>query len=526
MHLPFWCRLNPGPPAEPIKTDTMRRLRRHVGWLTLCAFFGALSLLARPALCADDEALMRKNAAEQAAALNQDPGGSDRQALLDARLREPIRAGTVGVRSSHPEAQWFGAASLGLFLHWGISSVDGEIDLSWPMVFNMGKGRKLPPVEYWKLADRFKAENYEPKRWLQAAKDAGFEYAVLTAKHHDGYTLWPSETTELGVRTHLGGRDLFGEYVTACRAVGLKVGVYFSGPDWWFGHRYMSFNYRSESGGNSSLPSIPGRPDFDIHHEPVKARTMPVQEADRIRQLMRRQLTELLTRYGKIDVLWFDGGSGSDITVDEIRKLQPGIVINNRGNLRMAVDGGKFEGDYFTVEHGDQPTRPGGWWEQLRIWNAPTWGYQRANETQYAATATILRSLARTKGWGGVLMTNTGPRPDGSMPAPYYQGMTELGSWLKANGASIRAVSAVPTEATANVPVTVQGGTWYLHATPGFKGMLTLTPGTAVKAVRSAKVLRTGKALAFAWKDGTLNLAFPEPARDQPHEVIAVEVDR
>jgi alpha-L-fucosidase len=475
---------------------------------------------------ADDEALMKKNAAEQAAALNQDPGGADRKALLDAKLRERILAGTVEQRSTHPDAQWFGDASLGLFLHWGIASVDGEIDLSWPMVFNMGKGKKIPPADYWKLADRFKAENYDPKLWLQAAKDAGFDYAVLTAKHHDGYTLWPTETTDLGVRTHLGGRDLFGEYVAACRAVGLKVGVYFSGPDWWFGHPYMSFNYRSESGGNSSLPSIPDRPDFDIHHQPTKVKKMPTEEAARIRQIMHRQLTEILTRYGKIDILWFDGGSGSDITLEEIRALQPGIVINNRGGLKKTSDGEKFEGDYYAVEFGEQPTRPEGWWEQLRIWNSPTWGYQKANESQYSPTASIIRLLARTKGWGGTLMANTGPRPDGSMPPPYYKGMSELSAWLKANGDSIRGASAVPTEAVANVPVTVRGDIWYLHAVPGFKGTLTLTPGQSVLAIRSAKILRTGETVPFAWKDGSLTLAFPEPAKDQPHEVIALETSR
>lgn len=112
------------------------------------------------------------------------------------------------------------------------------------------------------------------------------------------------------------------------------------------------------------------------------------------------------------------------------------------------------------------------------------------------------------------------------MPPPYYQGMTELSAWMKANGVSIRGASAVPPEAAANVPVTVRGNTWYLHAVPGFKGTLTLTPGRSVLAIRSAKILRTGESVPFAWKDGTLTLAFPEPARDQPHEVIVLETSR
>ena len=472
-----------------------------------------------------DDAAMKRNAAEQAAALQQDPGGADRAGLLDAKLRQTIRAGVPGVRTTHPDAQWFGSASLGLFIHWGIASVDGGIDLSWPMIANMGSGKKLPPADYWRLADKFKAEHYDPKIWLQAAKDAGFDYAVLTAKHHDGYTLWPSETTDLGVRTHLGGRDLVGEYIAACRAVGLRVGLYFSGPDWWHVQRHMSFNYRSVSGGNSSLPSLPDRPDFDIHHQPTQVTPLPREERDRIRALMHRQLTELLTRYGKIDILWFDGGSGSTVTLEEIRALQPGIVINNRGDLPLtAAAPTRFQGDYFTVEHGDQPTRPPGWWEQLRIWNSPTWGYQTRNEDRYTATANILRLLARTKGWGGAIMANVGPRPDGTLPPPYYQGVRELGDWMRVNGESIHGAIAIPPEAEANVPVTVHGDTWYLHAVTGSKGTITVKPGPSVASVNSARVLGSDRAVAFDWRDGVLTVAHPEPARDQPHTVIAVHV--
>jgi hypothetical protein len=128
--------------------------------------------------------------------LNQDPGGADKKALLEERRNRPIIAGIVGQRTAHPDAQWFGEASLGLFLHWGISSAHGGIDLSWPMMTNMGTGLKIKPADYWKLDEQFKAEHFDPNLWLKAAKDAGFDYAVLTAKHHDGYTLWPTEASE------------------------------------------------------------------------------------------------------------------------------------------------------------------------------------------------------------------------------------------------------------------------------------------------------------------------------------------
>lgn len=501
---------------------TTQTIILHAG--LFCALAGTI-LQAAPDKAEQDT--MKQNAAEQAAALNQNPGGeAEQKRLIDAKMRQTIKAGLPENRTQHPEAQWFGEASMGLFVHWSISAVDGELDLSWPMIYNMGKGKKVPPLDYWKLAENFKAENYDPQRWLQAAKDAGFEYAVLTAKHHDGYTLWPTETTELGVRTHLGGRDLVKEFVEACRAVGLRVGLYYSGPDWWFNHPYMSFNYRSKSGGNSSLPPIPDRPDFDIHHQPAEIKKMPPEKAAYIRGLMRQQLTELLTRYGKIDMLWFDGGSGSDITLEEIRALQPGIVINNRGGMPMKDQGGTFEGDFFTVEHGDQPTRPPGWWEQLRIWNAPTWGYQKANETKYSSTSWILSTIARTKGWGGATMANVGPRPDGTLPPPYYAGIEEIKEWMRVNGESIHGAKAVPIEAEANVPVTVRGDTWYLHAVGGFKDTIVVRPGPSVSGVTSARVLTDGRKIDFQWENGQLSLKFTEPQNNQPHEVIAVEVTR
>ncbi|MCU0791617.1 MAG: alpha-L-fucosidase [Opitutaceae bacterium] len=488
---------------------------------TILGLLAALASLTPATVNANDEATQKRNAAEQAAALNQDPGGADRKGLLDARARRPITAGLPGQRNDHPDAAWFGDASLGLFLHWGISSVHGDIDLSWPMILNLGSGTKLKPSEYWKLADRFKAENYDPGIWLKTAREAGFEYAVLTTKHHDGYTLWPTEASEIGVRTSLPGRDLVKDFVEACRAHGIKVGFYFSGPDWYKSREYRSFNYRSEGGGTSSLPPIPGRPDFDMNWEPRKLEKMPAELRKRISAENRQQLVELLTRYGKIDLLWFDGGTGSDITIEEIRALQPGIVINNRSAAPIAKGKPVYAGDYFTVEHGEQPTRPPGWWEQLRIWNS-NWGYMKRDEIRYAPTATILRLVARTKAWGGAVMANCAPRPDGTMPPPFFKGMAEVRDWMKINGVSVIGAGPVPESAVANVPVTTRGDVWYIHAVNGSKGTLSVTPGASATSVASVSVLGKPGSPAYTWENGTFTMAYPEPDRTTPHDVIAV----
>ncbi len=466
---------------------------------------------------------MKRNAAGQAAALGQDPGGADREKLIAGRMREKVTAGLKGDRNEHPDAQWFGRAPLGLFIHWGIASVDGDADLSWSMIANLGHDRKLTPTEYWKLAERFRAEKYNPNEWLRAAKAAGFDYAVLTTKHHDGYTLFPTDTTDMGVRTHLGGRDLVKEFVEACRANGLRVGLYFSGVDWWLDREYRSFNYRSEGGiGNSSLPPILGRPPFDMNHKVYAPPPFPPEIERRNKELCRRQLTELLTRYGKIDVLWFDGGCGSDISIEEIRALQPGIVLNNRGNCRWKKTGGTFPGDYYTVEFGEAPTRPPGWWEQERIWNAPHWGYTRANEEAYSPTATMLALLARSKGWGGAFLANCGPRSDGTLPGPFYRGMQEIEDWMKTFGSSIRGVDPAPEGVEANVPIAARGDSWFLHAIA--EDPIEITAGSVIAGVRSVTRMRDGSAVTFSWDGISVLIPFNRIAPDEPHEVLEMLV--
>lgn len=180
--------------------------------------------------------------------LNSSPVVPD-AASLQHQLIGVGAAGSAWTPNPHPGAAWFQGAGLGLFIHWGISSVHGATDLSWGMIsetpWNLGSeiSRTVTPQEYFELAVTFGPENYHPERWLAAAKAAGATYAVLTAKHHDGYTLWPSESGEIGVKTHLGGRDLVAPFVAACREVGLKVGLYYSPPDWHFSRNHMSFEY-------------------------------------------------------------------------------------------------------------------------------------------------------------------------------------------------------------------------------------------------------------------------------------------
>ena len=278
--------------------------------------------------------------------------------------------GTMTRRTQHPDAQWFGNAGLGLFLHWGISSVHGGIDLSWGMMADtpwdaaLRNRNKVTPREYFALADRF-----DPTLLRSTQVARGRAACRLQVRRDDGEAprrlrMWPSAAGDFGVRTHLGGRDLVTPFVQACRRVGLKVGLYYSPPDWHFNRSVMSFHY-----GSGDPARFPGRPHFGLDHEAVAALPSPSAEHARAyHAYVRAQVEELLTRFGHIDILWFDGPPAV-IGIDEIRELQPGIVVNPRMH---------GAGDYLTPECEMPAERPSGWWELCEILpDGSGWGYQR-----------------------------------------------------------------------------------------------------------------------------------------------------
>jgi alpha-L-fucosidase len=419
----------------------------------------------------------------------------------------------------HPEAQWFPRAGLGLFIHWGIASVHGDLDLSWSMIANTrydsaAQGRnKVTPEEYWRLAERFNPTHTNPDKWLAAAKAAGFQYAVFTAMHHDGYTLWPSAYGAMGVQQSLPNRDFVGPFVEACRKHGLKVGLYYSPPDWYFDRQYMSFNYRSDGQSRDA-----GRPTFDTQHQPGVLPPRPPEHIARQREIFHGRVEELLTRYGRIDLLWFDGGAHDNEIRDRARQLQPHIVINDRS----------CDGDFAHTECylPDEPSD--GWLETCHCWqhsdlqtpdgaHIDFWGYLK--EEQYKPAAWMLESLVRLRSLGGNFLANVGPRPNGQLPDVVYERFGEVAAWMQHSRASVIGANPAPPSLGCNVPLTVAGETKYLHALPGFSGALELHPASRPDSVT---LLRTGEALPFHFQNGVLHIEIPPAARTSLVDVVAV----
>lgn len=337
------------------------------------------------------------------------------------------RAASWSGPTRHPEAQWFGAAGRGLFIHWGLSSVSGCVDLSWGMMRDTTwdarheNRNKLTPNEYWALASRFSPSQYDPERWLAAVARAGFRYAVLTTKHHDGYTLWPSDHSALGTHTHMHGRDLVQPFVTACRNVGLRCGLYFSPPDWHLRRDFMSFGFPSMKRMQDEYPQLRQVQGLGLDHEQKVIFAEPKEHDQWVADQIAGQIEELLSRYGPIDLLWFDGKASigretRTMTIERLRQLQPHIVVNDR------LTG---SGDFQTFEFKLPEDKPTGWWECCWSWSQGGWGYMR--DERYAATRQMTDLLASTRSMGGNLLLNVAPRPDGSLPDIAYERIAEFG---------------------------------------------------------------------------------------------------
>lgn len=419
----------------------------------------------------------------------------------------------VVMPNPHPDAQWFPSASLGLFMHWGIHSVVGA-QPSWDMISNYRWGGKYsPPDKYYKLAKRFDPQYYEPDKWLKAAKDAGFNYAVLTTKHHDGYALWPSKYG-ISTKQYLGGRDLLKPYVEACRANGLKVGFYFSPQDWHYpGFMHpKEFNVKTRDKVPPIVDQLANQQDFECFFAFVM-----------------KQLEEILTRYGKIDVLWFDGmyfhgisNMHTEKVYAWIRSLQPGIVINDRWAGVVNPDdpdgNGARIGDFATRFECVKPTYvPAAWWDHCDIWTESSWGY--AKNGKFKSPSWFLEHLVTSRSLGGNFLANASPGPDGDMHPNYYKNMAILAEWMKHSGKSVIGAGPSPGMERSNVMITTHGNIWYLHLLPEFNKEVSLKTD---QRPQSVSYLRTGEPVTFKFWNGFIKFKVPSEARTDLDDVITV----
>ena len=432
--------------------------------------------------------------------------------------------------SAAPSAQWYETAALGMFIHWGISSVRAVGDLSWCMIKNtpydaeLNNKNKLTPEDYWDQADEFAPQKYDPDVWMKAARDAGFRYAVLTTRHHDGYALWPSEFGDLSTKTHMGGRDLIKPFVEACRNNDMKVGFYYSPGDWYRERHRRSFGYADEPLG--------------LRHEPIElpqwdpSSGMPQQEWVTNEKKKRDeedgpyvvgQMEELLTQYGDLDVFWYDGGSA--MTNERVRELQPSVMINDRGHGEGSGDFSTFECRYEKLEV-KRPQRPFEFCTTTidqydhnvtKYLGAPSWGHVEG--ANFRSLALMLEELVLVSAWGGNYLLNFGPDRDGEMPPAALNTLSEMAAWMKHSGDSVQGTYGGSWPEDTNVPITEREGVSYLHFLPDFKTAAEVKAGSSPKSIR---LMRTGETLPGDVADGVLRVNVPQEARTELPDAVEV----
>lgn len=313
---------------------------------------------------------------------------------------------------------WFSESRYGMFIHWGPYSVYGRGE---QVLFR----DHLDQREYAEQACCWNPQAFDAKAWASIAKAGGCKYAVLTTRHHDGYCLWDTQYTNYSSGSQAPKHDFVRDFVNAFREAGLRVGLYYSLADW-------------------RIPAYWSGPDHDPEGWAI------------FREYVHNQVRELLTNYGRIDVIWFDGAWphsqqewGSVELVNMIRDLQPQILINNRLGVdasgSASDDGGPAVGksvrlgDFGTPEH-RIIADPDRLWESCQVSTWRLWGH--AIGEHWRPADLLLDMLVKSAGQGGNLLMNVGPDAEGRIPPEFVERSHAIGEWLAVHGEAIYDVEA------------------------------------------------------------------------------------
>ncbi len=293
---------------------------------------------------------------------------------------------------------WWHQARFGMFVHWGLYSQTGRHE--WVM-----NRERIPVAEYEKLAATWHPKPNAARDWAALASQAGMKYMVMTTKHHEGFCLWDSKVTDYCATKHGPGRDLVKEYVDACREYGLKIGFYYSLMDW--------------------------------HHPDGHACARDEKARRRFIDYTYALVEELMTRYGKIDILWYDVSwplQGADkwesARINAMaRKHQPHLLINDRSQL--PEDFGTPEEHIVAGADAD-----GRGWEACMTFNG-AWGFMDTPDEDWHGARKVLALVNQCTSGGGNLLLNIGPKPDGSIPKQAIGRLHAVGAWLEKYGEAV-----------------------------------------------------------------------------------------
>ena len=387
------------------------------------------------------------------------------------------------LKADEGDIQQWREMKFGLFIHWGPVSLKGT-EIGWSRGGER-RGRKdkstgsIPVEIYDNLYKQFNPVKFDADEWIQTAKDAGMKYLVFTSKHHDGFSMFDSKLTDYKITNSPFKRDVVKELADACHKAGLKLGYYYSPPDWYHP------DYRTEN-----------------HTRYIK--------------FLHGQLREICANYGKIDIIWFDGLGGKAEDWDSenlfrmIRQLQPHVIINNRAGLPADHDTpeqriGKFQND-----------RP--WETCMTICRQWAW---KPND-QMKSLQQCIQTLVKTVGGDGNLLFNVGPMPDGRIEPRQVARLKEMGNWLRQYGRSIYATRGGPFKPGDWGASTYKSNTIYIHVLNWDEDTLTL-PSISKKIITSS--VMTGGAATVRQTALAIEISVPKAYRKELDTIVVLQLD-
>ncbi|HLK69814.1 MAG TPA: alpha-L-fucosidase [Bryobacteraceae bacterium] len=397
--------------------------------------------------------------------------------------------------------EWFQDAKFGLFIHWGVYSVLGKGE--WVMN-NTGMSVR----DYEKLPPQFNPVKYDAAQWVALAKQAGMRYITITSKHHDGFAMFGTRQSKWNIVDATPyGKDVLKPLSEECRRQGVHLFFYHSHLDW----HHPDYFPLGRTGHTA------GRPEGG--------------DFNRYLDYMDAQLTELLTGYGDVAGIWFDGiwdKRGADWrlrrTYDLIHKLQPAAMAGNNHHLPP------FAGEDFQMFEKDLPGgNTAGFNSESKIGNLPletcetingAWGYN-SEDHNYKSTRQLVHYLAKAAGNNANFLLNIGPKPDGTIQEEFRTRLTEVGSWLAKNGESIYGTRGGPIAPRPWGVTTQKGSRTYVHVLDWQDELLALPRQS--KAPKTAALLGSGRPVKMQAVEDGLLLHLPKEDRDPIDTVVVLE---
>lgn len=398
---------------------------------------------------------------------------------------------------------WFEDARFGLFIHWGVYSVLG--DGEWVM-----NNQRIPAATYEKVPAFFNPVRFDAAEWVSMVKDAGMKYITITSKHHDGFAMWDSKVSDYNVvRRTPYGKDILKQLADECQKQGIRLFFYHSQLDW----HHPDYFPRGGTGNGYT-----GRPESG--------------EWNRYLDYMDTQLSELLTSYGPVAGIWFDGMWDKPKadwrlrqTYDLIHRLQPGALVGSNHHLAP------FEGEDFQMFEKDLPGHnTTGFAPEQKIGDLPketcetinnSWGFS-LQDYAHKSTKDLIRYLVRSAGYGANFLLNVGPMPDGRIQPEHATRLREVGAWLRTNGEAIYGTRGGPLTPRQWGVTTRKGNKVYLHILDWEDETLTI-PAIG-KGIKSAKILNSTSNLKFIKNELGVSIRIPREQRQPIDTIVELEL--